>query len=381
MDIGYISGKTFGFINGHHRGRSGSGWYRYGFQFKRCVCLGKIQRLLLFSQTPGCLVPSGNRGSARGQKHGLPQIAPAYLPHHAGDFSAFACCYVSGNQQGGPGSAKMANPMGVFISTLRAGKVYPRSFYRQISGQKSRQAEELRLRLPSEPDRLGFLFRSNFISTRFWHRHNYLPGHLHNAFCRRSKKKVSVSFRTCVDSLYSIGNPECRIPNPKNYRFSRSLARPFKCRVSSHPVFLRFWPGRILGNRIGSQPSKTFLSSRSPHGFYFFRHRGRTGVFGNNGDYSPVFNIDLEGFRHRLPSQRPVWNSFGNRLDSFDRVSGFYQPGSDRRASSNQGINPTLHQHGWVINVNHHAFSRRSAEYFGANGKTSIMIECENELS
>ena len=159
------------------------------------------------------------------------------------------------------------------------------------------------------------------------------------------------------------------------------LARPFKCRVSSHPVFLRFWPGRILGNRIGSQPSKTFLSSRSPHGFYFFRHRGRTGVIGNNGNYSPVFNIDLARFRHRLPGQRPVWNSFGNRLDSFDRVSGFYQPGSNRRASPNQGINPALHQHGRVINVNHHAFSRRSTEYFRANGKTLIVIECENELS
>ena len=381
MDFGCVSGKTLRFVNRHHRGRPGSGGYRYGFQFKCCVRLGKIQRLLLFSQTPGCLVPSGNRGSAHSQKPGLPQIAPVHLPHHAGNFSAFTCCYVSENQQGGRWSAKMVDPRGVFFSTLGAGKVCPRSFYRQVSGQKSRQIEGLRLRLPSQPGRPGFLFRSDFISTRFWHRHNYLHGYLHNAFCRRSKKKVSISFRTCADSLYSIGNPECRIPNPKNYRFSRSLARPFKCRVPSHSVFLRFWQRRVLGNRVGSQPSKTFLSSRSPHRFYFFRHRGRTGVFGNNGDYSPVFNIDLEGFRHRLPSQRPVWNSFGNRLDSFDRVSGFYQPGSDRRASSNQGINPTLHQHGWVINVNHHAFSRRSAEYFGANGKTSIMIECENELS
>ena len=186
MDFGCVSGKTLRFVNGHHRGRPGSGGYRYGFQFKCCVRLGKIQRLLLFSQTPGCLVPSGNRGSARGQKHGLPQIAPAYLPHHAGDFSAFAGCYVSGSQQGGRWSTKMADSVGVFFSTLGAGKVYSRSFYRQVSGQKSRQTEGLRLRLPSQPGRPGFLFRSDFISTRFWHRHNYLHGHLHNAFCRRS---------------------------------------------------------------------------------------------------------------------------------------------------------------------------------------------------
>ena len=275
----------------------------------------------------------------------------------------------------------MADPGGIFFSALGTGKVYPRSFYRQISGQKSRQAEGLRLRLPSQSGRPGFLFYSDFISTRFWHRRNYLHGYLHDAFCRRSKKKVSVSFRTCADSIHSISNPECGVPHPKDYRFSRSLARPFKCRVSSHPVFLRFWPWRVLGNRVGSQPSKTFLSSRSSHRFYFFCHRGGAGVFGNNGDRSPVFNIDLERFRHRLSSQRPVWNSFGNRLDPFDRVSGFYQSGSDRRASSNKGINPALHQHGWVVNVNHYAFSRHSAEYFRANDKTLITIECENELS
>ena len=61
MDFDRISGKTFGFVNGHHRGRSGSGGHRYGFQLKRCVRPGKIQRLLLFSQTQAvwCLLGTG----------------------------------------------------------------------------------------------------------------------------------------------------------------------------------------------------------------------------------------------------------------------------------------------------------------------------------
>ena len=42
MDFGNISGKTFRFFIGHLSSRSGSGGYRYGFQFQRRVCPRKI---------------------------------------------------------------------------------------------------------------------------------------------------------------------------------------------------------------------------------------------------------------------------------------------------------------------------------------------------
>ncbi len=378
MNFGCLSGKTFRFFIGHHRGRPGSDRYRHGFQFQRGVCHGKIQRLLLFSQTAGSLVSSGDRSSARGKKPELPQIAPAHLPHHDGNFSTFAGGHVSGNQQGGGWSTKMVELRRNLFSALGTGKVHPRSFYRQVPGQKSRQNEEFCLRLSSQPDCRGLLFRSDSVSARFWHRYDHLFDHFYNALCCRNEEKVLVSFCAGADPLHSLGNHGRGIPHPQDHRISRPLERPNERRVSSHPVFLRFWPGRVLGNRAGGQPSKTFLSPRSAHGFYFFSPRGRTGIYGNNGDCPSIFNFDLEGVCHRLPSQRPVWSSFGNRFDSFDRVPGFYQSGSGRGASSNQGVDPSLHQYGWVINDNHHAFSGSSAEYFRANSTT--MIQCKNEL-
>ena len=42
MNFGSVSGKTFRFFARHHRSCSGLGGYRYGFQFQRGVCDGKI---------------------------------------------------------------------------------------------------------------------------------------------------------------------------------------------------------------------------------------------------------------------------------------------------------------------------------------------------
>jgi hypothetical protein len=367
MDFGNVSGKTFRFLVGHHRSRSGSGGYRNGFQFQRRVCHGKIQRLLLLPQASGSLVSFGNRGSVRHQKPGLPQIAPAHLPHHGDDFSAFACSHVSRSQQGSRRSAKVADPGRAFISTFRTGEICPRAFYRQVSGQTGRQIKGLRIRLSPKSNCPRFLFHPNSVSARFWHRNDHMHGHLHNAFYRWPEKKVPLFFRAGANSFHSLGDHECGIPHPKNHRFSRPLARPFGCRVSSHSIFLCFWSRGLLGSRLRSQPSKTLLPSRSSHGFHFFRHWGRTRVYGNHSHHSFIFNFNLAGFRHRLSGQRSIWNSFGNRSDSFDRISSFYKSGSSRRASSNQGINSSLHQHGRIIHVNHHAFSGRSSEYFRTN--------------
>ena len=361
MDFGNISGKTFRFLVGHHRSRFGPSGYRYGFQFQRSVCHGKIQRLLLLPQTSGSLVSFGDRSFARHQEPGLPQIAPAHLPHHGDDFSAFACSHVSGSQQRGRWGTKVADPGGDFISTFGAGEVCSCSFYCQVSGQAGRQVKGLRLRLSPEPNSSRFLFHPDSISARLWHRNDHMHGHIHNAFYRWPEKKIPLLFSASINSFHSIGNHERGISHSTNHRLSRPLEGPFGCRVSSHPVFLRFWSGRLLGSRFRSQPSKTLLSSRSSHGFHFLRHWGRTRVYGDYGHHSFVFNFNLAGFRHRLSGQRSIRNSLGNRPDSFDRVSSFYKSGSSRRASSNQGINSSLHQYGRIIHVDHHAFGGCSA--------------------
>jgi len=379
MEFDRVSNKTCGFFIEHHRSRPGFGGYRHGFQFQRGVCDGKIPRLLLFPQASGSLVSAGNRSSARHQKYGLPQVAPAHVPHNAGNFPAFAGSDVSRGEQRSRWSAEMADFRRIYFSAFGVGKIHPCSFYCEVSGQKGRQVEELCLRLPPQPDCAGILFHPDSVSARFWHRHDHMPGHFHNAFYCRPEKKVSVFFRTCADSFHRIGHHERRVSYPENHRFSGPLARPIEHRVSSHTIFLRFWAGRLLGDRVGSQPSKTFLPTRSSHGFHLLRYRGRTGVHGNNGNHSPVFNFDLAGFRHRLPGQRSIWNPFSLRPDHFDRVSGFHQSGSSRGASSHQRIDPSLHQHGRVIHVNHNAFSGCSAEHFGTNGKT--LIQCKKKLS
>ena len=197
-----------------------------------------------------------------------------------------------------------------------------------------------------------------------------MHGHFHNAIYRRPEKKVSLSFRAGTDSFHSISNPGCGISNSTNHLFSRPLARPFKCWVSSHSIFLRFWSRRLLGNRFRSQSSETFLSSRSSYGFHFLRNRGRAGVYGNYGDHSLIFNFNLAGFCNSLSGQRSIWNPFGNRPNSFDRISSFYKSGSSSRASSNQGINSSLYQHGRIIHVDHHAFGGCSVKYFRSEGET-----------
>ena len=152
---------------------------------------------------------------------------------------------------------------------------------------------------------------------------------------RRPEKEVLVFFRARADSFHCIGGHERGIPHPENHRLSRPMAGPFGRRVSSHPVFLRFWSGRLLGNRFRSQPSKTILSSRSPHRFHFFRHWGRTRIYGDYSHHTFIFDFNLAGFRHCISGQRFIWNSFGNWPDSYDRISSFYKSGSSRRDSSN----------------------------------------------
>ena len=381
MDFGNVSDKTFRFFVGHHRSCSSSGRYRYGIQFQRSVCPGKIQRLLLLPKASGRLVSFRNRSFARHKKPGLSQITPAHLPHHGSDISSFACSHVSGSQQGSWRSAKVADNGRAFISTLGTGEVCSCTFHRQVPGQESRQAKELCLRLSSQSNSARFLFYSDSVSARLWYGNDHMHGYFHNAFYRWPEKKVPLFFCTGINPIHRVSNHECGIPDTTYHRFPRPLAGPFGRRVSSHPVFLRFWSRRLLGCRPGSQPSKTLLSSRSSHRLHIFCHWRRARVYGNNGHHSFILNFNMARLRNGLSSQRSIWNSFGNRPDSFDRVSSFYKFRSSRRASSDKGINSSLHKHGRIINVNHHAFSRCSAEYFRTDGKKTMKVQCKKESS
>ena len=357
----------------HHGSRSGSYRNCNGIQLKRCIHHEQSQRLLLLPEATGLMVSDRNRSAFNNKKYKLPQVASVYVPHHDFHFSTTDCSDVSRVQQKGGWGSSVVNVRGIFVSTIRAGKIHSRSIYRKVPCKTSRQAKEFCLRLFAQSNCAGFLFHTHLVPARFWNSHDYLHCHLHNAFYRWTQEKISIPFHSGNSSFYSIGNFNRRIPNPENHFISRSLGRPHRKRVPSDSVFLCLWTRWLLGNRIGSQPSKTFSSSRSTYGFYFFSNRGRVGICRNNGNRSPVFDLYLERIYDCLPSQRSFRNSFSNRIDSPNRVTGFYKLGSCFGSSSHKGVDLTIYKHGRVIDDGNDAFGRRTAEHFRANCKTLMM--------
>ncbi|MGK0178432.1 MAG: hypothetical protein ACI8PD_000218 [Nitrospinales bacterium] len=357
----------------HHGGCSGSHRNCNGVQLKRCLHHEQSQRFLLLPKATGPMVPAGDGFAFNNKKHQLPQVASVYVPHHDSHLSAIDCSDVSRVQQKGGWGTSVVDLRRIFVSTFGAGKVHSRFIYRQVPCKTSRQAKKFCLRLFTQSNCAGFLLHTHLVPARFWNSHDYLHGHLHNAFYRRAQEKVSVPFHSGNSSIYSISNSNRRVPNPENHFISQPMGRPYGKRVPSHPVFLCLWTRWVLGYGIGRRPSKTFSSSRSTYGFYFFSNWGRVGLCRNNGNRSPVLDLYLERIYDRLPSQRSFRNSFSNRTDSLNRFTGFYKPGSSFRSSSNKRIDLTIYKHGRVIDDGNDAFCRRTTEYFRANCKTLTM--------
>ncbi len=361
------------FYSLRHRSYSGSNRNCDGIQLKRCLHSKRSQRFLLLPETTGPMVSAGRRSTFNHEKLGLPQAPPVHLSHNDFHISIIDHSNVSRIQQKGGRGKALVDFRGSFIPTLRTGKVYSRLIYRQVAGKTCRQAKKFRLRLSTEPDRFGILFYTHLVPTRFWNRHDYFRGHLHNAFYRRAKEKVFIPFYSGNSSIYSIGNSNCRISNSKNYRFSRPMGRPFGDRVSGYSILLCLWARGLLGNRIGRKLSKTFSSSRSAYGFHFFSDRGRAGIYRNNRNRPLIFDLYLERIYNGLQSQRSFWDSFSNRADSFNRFAGFYKPGGRFRSSSNERIDLTIYKYGRVFNVGNDAFCGSNTKYFRASCKTLMM--------
>jgi hypothetical protein len=357
----------------HHGSRSGSYRNCNGIQLKRCLHHEQSQRFLLFPEAAGPMVPAGNGSAFNNKKHKLPQVASVYVPHHDLHLSTIDCSDVSRVQQKGGWGASVVNAGRVFVSTFGAGKIHSRSVYRKVPCKTSRQAKEFCLRLLAQSNCAGFLLHTHLVPARFWNSHDYLHGHLHNAFYCRTQEEISFSFHSGNSSFYSIGNFNRRLQNPENHFLSQPVGRSYRKRVPSHSVFLCLWTRRLLGNRIGSRPSKTFSSPRSAYRFYFFSNRGRVGICRNNGNRSSVLDLYLERVYDCLPSQRSFRNSFGNRADSPNRFASFYKPGSRFGSSSHKGVDLTIYKYGGVIDDGNDAFGRCTAEHFRANCKTLMM--------
>jgi len=357
----------------HHGGCSRSHRNCNGIQLKRCIHHEQSQRLLLLPEATGPMVPAGNRSAFNNKKYKLSQVTSVDVPHHDFHFSAIDCSDVSRVQQKGGWGSSVANIRRVFVSTLGTGKVRSGSVYRKVPRKTSRQAKEFCIRLFTQSNCAGFLLHTHLVPARFWNSHDYLYGHLHNAFYRRAQEKISVPFHPGNSSIYSIGNSNRRLPNPENHFLPQPMGRPYRKRVPSHSVFLCLWTRWVLGYRIGSRSSKTFSSSRSTYGFYFFSNRRRVGIHRNNGNRSPILDLYLERIYDCLPGQRSFRNSFSNRANSLNRFASFYKPGSRFGSSSHKGIDLTIYKHGRVINDGNDAFCRRTTEHFRANCKTLTM--------
>jgi len=358
------------FYSLRHRSYSGSNRDCDGIQFKRCIHSKRSQRFLLLPETTGSMVSAWCGSAFNHEKFGLPQAPPVHLSNNDNYLSIIDHSNVPRIQQkSGRGSA-LVDLRGIFIPTLRIGKIHSRLIHRQVAGKTCRQAKKFCLRLFTESDCPGILFYTHLVPTRFRNRHDYFRGHLHNAFYRRAKKKVFIPFYSGNSSIYSISNSNCRISNSENYRFSQPMGRPIRNRVSGYSILLCLWARRLLGNRIGRKLSKTFSSSRSAYGFHFFSDRGRARVYRNYRDRSLVFNLYLERISNGLQSQRSFRNSFSNRADSFNRFAGFYKPGSRFRSSSHKRIDLTFYKHGRVFNAGNDAFCGSNTKYFRASCKT-----------
>ena len=354
----------------HHGSRSGSHRNRNGIQLKRCLHHEQPQRLLLLPEATGLMVPAGNGSAFNNKKHKLPQAASIYVPHYDFQLSAINTSDVSRVQQKGGWGSSVVVLRRIFVSTFGTGKVHSRSVYRKVPGKTSLQAKEFCIRLFTQSNCSGFLLHTHLVPARFWNSHDYLYGHLHNAFYRWTQEKISIPFHSGNSSIYSISNSNCRISNSENYRFSQPMGRPIRNRVSGYSILLCLWARRLLGNRIGRKLSKTFSSSRSAYGFHFFSDRGRARVYRNYRDRSLVFNLYLERISNGLQSQRSFRNSFSNRADSFNRFAGFYKPGSRFRSSSHKRIDLTFYKHGRVFNAGNDAFCGSNTKYFRASCKT-----------
>ena len=357
----------------HHGSSSGSHRNRNGIQLKRCLHHEQPQRLLLLPEATGLMVPAGNGSAFNNKKHKLPQAASIYVPHYDFQLSAINTSDVSRVQQKGGWGSSVVVLRRIFVSTFGTGKVHSRSVYRKVPGKTSLQAKEFCLRLFTQSNCAGFLLHTHLVPARFWNSHDYLYGHLHNAFYSRTQEKISIPFHPGNSSIYSIGNSNRRIPNSENHFLSQPMGRSYGKRVPGHSVFLCLWTRWVLGHRIGSRPSKTFPPSRSAYGFYFFSNRGRVGICRNNRNRSPVLDLYLERVYDGLPSQRSFRNSFGDRTDSINRFTGFYKSGSRFGSSPHKRFDPAIYKHGRVVDDGNDAFCRRTTEYFRTNCKTLMM--------
>ena len=357
----------------YHSGRSSSYRNCNGIQLKRCLHHEQSQRLLLLPKATGPMVPARDRSTFNNKKYKLSQTTSIYIPHHDFHLSAIDCSDVSRVQQKGGWGSSVVDLRGVFISTIGASKVHSRSIYRKVSCKASRQAKKLRLRLFTQSNCAGFLLHTHLVPAGFWDSHDYLHGYFHNDFYCRAQEKISIPFHSGDSSIYSISNSNRRVQNSENHFLSQSMGRPCGKRISSHSVFLCLWARWLLGNRTRSRSSKTFSSSRSTYGFYFFSHRGRVGVCRNNRNRSPVFDLYLERIYDCLPSQRSFRNTFSNRDNSVNRFAGFYKPGSRFGSTSHERIDFAFYKHGRIVDDGNDAFGRRTSEYFRANCKTLTM--------
>ena len=357
----------------HHGSSSGSHRNRNGIQLKRCLHHEQPQRLLLLPEATGLMVPAGNGSAFNNKKHKLPQAASIYVPHYDFHLPAINSSDVSRVQQKGGWGSSVVDLRRIFVSTIGASKVHSRSIYRKVSCKASRQAKKLRLRLFTQSNCAGFLLHTHLVPARFWDSHDYLHGYFHNDFYCRAQEKISIPFHSGDSSIYSISNSNRRVQNSENHFLSQSMGRSYGKRIPSYSVFLCLWARWLLGNWTRSQSSKTFSSSRSTYGFYFFSHRGRVGICRNNRNRSPVFDLYLERIYDCLPSQRSFRNTFSNRDNSVNRFAGFYKPGSRFGSTSHERIDFTFYKHGRIVDDGNDAFGRRTSEYFRANCKTSTM--------
>jgi hypothetical protein len=357
----------------YHSGRSSSYRDCNGIQLKRCLHDEQSQRLLLLPKATGSMVSARDRSSFDNKKHKLPQTTSIYIPHHDFHFFAIDCSYVSRIQQKGRWSSSVVDLRGIFVSTIGASKVYSRSIYRKVSCKASRQAKKLRLWLFTQSNCSGFLLHTHLVPAGFWDSHDYFHGYFHDDFYCRAQEKISIPFHSGDSSIYSISNSNRRVQNSENHFLSQSMGRSYGKRISSNSVFLCLWPRWLLGNWTRSRSSKTFSSSRSTYGFYFFSHRGRVGVCRNNRNRSPVFDLYLERIYDCLSSQRSFRNTFSNRDNSVNRFAGVYKPGSSFGSTSCERIDFAFYKHGRIVNDGNDAYGRRTSEYFRANFKTFTM--------
>lgn len=267
----------------------------------------------------------------------------------------------------------MADVWRAFLPTFGAGKVYPGPVHSQISCKASRQIKKFCLRLFTQSDCTGILFYTHFVPAGFWNRHDNFCGHIYDAFYRRTKKKVFVSFNPGNYSFYSVGNLNSRISNPENRSIPQSLGRSIRNRISGRSILLRFWKRWVFGNGFGRKLAKTFPPSRGPYRFYIFGHRRRTGIHWNNGNRPFVFHFHMERVFDRLSRQRPIWYSFSNRTDSLNRITGLYKPWSRIRPSSHQRADFAFYKHGGIVDAGNDAFCRSHSEYFRTSSKTLMM--------